>query len=945
MRQKRSRRMVSMLLSLCLIIAFLPTTAFVTGSNTGKSIQLGTSGISAPTEVTDEKGTYYEPNSYIYFGVNSKKDDTPIKWRVLDAEKANDGSTSGMFLLSEYLLDSDLYFHTYPDNIITGYITYQGSDAQAWCIDFASDPSNFSSGEQGAMLGIAKTDSAEDDLFGFSCAEGTLAENDKLFFLSMREVADYLGNYEKAPSLLYENYSHEGCEWWLRTCKNGYSYTDAICVDRWGELWHNLVNYYQYNARPAFNLELSSVLFTSAARQGKEGTLGEFSPISDYSDNEWEITLRDDSRCFSVEEATASGSAGGTITLNYSGAATGSNEYVSVIIEKDGDLTHYGRIMEATSATGTVDIPIPADLADGEYTLHVFSEQYNGAYKTDFASEFSSVTLAVDSLPTLTAGTADRTSGTNATVTFKSNKAGSYYYAVVESGEAVPTIDTTGTAPSCSTTELTISLNGLTGESAKDIYIVVKDANGNESEKLKMTIPAYVEPVYSISVTPTRLDFGSAFIGYTAPAAKTVTVRNTGNQKLKLTPVAATNFEIGTLSKKHLAPNETATFTVQPKPGLVAGSYKETSIISCENYGMLLSFFFKVEAPTYTLTVDLNGGSGNTTGGEYIEGATIDIDAGSRSDHRFAGWTSSNGGSFSDASATSTTFTMPAVDTTITANWQYTGGTSGTGSASSATTYYSLTFDTNGGDELASIRKAEDTTIDLADYIPTREGYEFTGWYPDKNLTTKITVIYLSRNTTIYAGWKEVKEYPSTESTPFTDIKEADWFYEHIKFVYENGLMTGISGTTSEPYSNTNRAQTAVIFYRMEGCPTVKGKSSFTDVKRASGTAWYYDAVTWAQQNGIVEGYGNGKFGPNDSATREQLSAIFYRYANYKVYDVSAKGKLDCFTDKDSISEWAQEAVKWAVGNGIISGRGSKLFAPQGTATRAELAAMLHRFR
>lgn len=102
--------------------------------------------------------------------------------------------------------------------------------------------------------------------------------------------------------------------------------------------------------------------------------------------------------------------------------------------------------------------------------------------------------------------------------------------------------------------------------------------------------------------------------------------------------------------------------------------------------------------------------------------------------------------------------------------------------------------------------------------------------------------------------------------------------------------------------------------------------------------------MTWAQQNGIMGGYGDGKFGPNDPVTREQLASIFYRYAQYKGYDVTATGSLDSFTDKGSASAWAQEAIKWAVGNGIMGGKENNLLDPKGTATRAEIAAMLHRF-
>ena len=347
----------------------------------------------------------------------------------------------------------------------------------------------------------------------------------------------------------------------------------------------------------------------------------------------------------------------------------------------------------------------------------------------------------------------------------------------------------------------------------------------------------------------------------------------------------------------------------------------------------------KITIPAiYTLTVNLNGGSGNTTGGVYPAGEVVNIDAGSRSNYRFDRWTSSNGGSFASASSASTTFTMPAADTTITANWEYNGGGSTGGST---TDYYRLTFDTNGGSEIASILRAEYTTVDLSDYKPTREGYEFTGWYADEDLTDKITSIRLTRNTTIYAGWKEIKDNPSTGfENPFTDVSESDWFYEDVMFVFANDLMVGTSDTTFSPEISTSRAMIAVTLWRMEGKPEPKGANPFTDVENG---AWYTKAITWANENGIAEGYGNGCFQPETPVTREQLAAFFYRYAEYKGYDITISGSLDRFNDKDNVSEWAKDTMAWAVGYGLIGGKDNNMLDPQGEATRAEVATIFFR--
>lgn len=944
---KPKRKIISLLLAICLVAGLLPQVAFAAGTDTGKAIQLVDNGTAANISGGQADN--------IYFGT---WEENPIKWRVLD-DQTNTGG-SGLFLLSDALLGTGSFGDVYFDNSGNGSNVWQGSTAQDWCRTFYNG--NFSEGEQGAVLATTKSDGAFTSStysVPFAASENIL-NGDKVFFLSAEEAENSAYGFTDDNTRI-ANYGNSAVVWWLRS-PIAYNTDFAGAVFNSGDVNYLIVRAF-CAARPAFNLDLNSVLFTSAAEGGKipaangGGNQGgeaadAIFEIGDYDGNEWKLTLLDDSREFGVTEETASGKPGDTITLNYTGAATGANEYISVIIADKSGAQYYGRVAQTNNASGQIKIKIPASLAEGTYTLNVFSEQYNGGENddtklTDYASAFEAVTLNVSSdttAPTLTGGGATRTSETAATVKFTSNEAGSYYYTVVESGAAEPDVSTSGTGTACDTTEQTISLTSLAGAGAKDIYIVVKDAAGNISGKLKIEIPAYVAPSYGISADPSALDFGSAMEGYSsAPAAQTVTITNTGNQTITLNQPTATDFNIGTLSTTDLAAGGTATFTVQPKTGLTAGNHSETLTISGSNGAsaqVAISFTVTETAPaTYTLTVELNGGSGATAGGEYAEGAVININAGSRSNYHFDGWTTSNGGSFSDASSASTTFTMPAANTTITANWKYNGG-GGTGG--STTDYYRLTFETNGGSAIASIRRAEYTTVDLSGYKPTREGYDFTGWYADKGLTDKITSIRLTRNTTVYAGWEEKKENPSTGfENPFTDVSENDWFYDDVMFVLANDLMVGTSDNTFDPYGTTTRAMVATTIWRMEGKPEPEGDNPFTDVKNGE---WYTDAIVWANENGIAVGYGNNLFGTNDPVTREQLAAFFYRYAEYKGYDTEITGSLDRFADKDDISEWAQEAMAWAVGYGIFEGRDNGMLDPQGNATRAEFAAMLHRF-
>ena len=275
---------------------------------------------------------------------------------------------------------------------------------------------------------------------------------------------------------------------------------------------------------------------------------------------------------------------------------------------------------------------------------------------------------------------------------------------------------------------------------------------------------------------------------------------------------------------------------------------------------------------------------------------------------------------------------------------KFAGGSSGSGggggSRKPSVTYYTLHFETNGGSAITDMREENNTRISLTKYVPTRHGYTFIGWYSDHNLTNQVSEVSLTKNMTVYAGWR-ADENPDIVVNPFTDVSEKDWFYNDAMFVYKNGLMLGTSKTLFSPHGTVTRGMMATILWRMEGSLAPKGENSFTDVEAGR---WYADAITWAAENGIFAGYSMDKFGPDDPITREQLTAIFYRYADYKGYKLTITGNLDKFEDADKITDYAKTVMQWAVGNGLIKGKSENLLDPQGTATRAEISAMLHRF-
>ena len=179
----------------------------------------------------------------------------------------------------------------------------------------------------------------------------------------------------------------------------------------------------------------------------------------------------------------------------------------------------------------------------------------------------------------------------------------------------------------------------------------------------------------------------------------------------------------------------------------------------------------------------------------------------------------------------------------------------------------------------------------------------------------------------------------SVTVVPFVDVQPDDWYIDVVKYALENGLMTGVSETEFAPDLATTRGMVASVLYRLEGGPEAED-AGFSDV---SADAWYADAVNWAASVGVVAGYGDA-FGANDAITREQLAAILCNYAAYKGEDVSSGAALDGYSDAASVSDWAGESVEWAVAEGLLSGVTNNELAPQGSATRAQVAAMLQRF-
>ena len=417
-----------------------------------------------------------------------------------------------------------------------------------------------------------------------------------------------------------------------------------------------------------------------------------------------------------------------------------------------------------------------------------------------------------------------------------------------------------------------------------------------------------------------------------APTEFTITMKTDGN---------------GTASASHAKAivGTEITLTATPKTGY---HFKEWQVISggvtikdnkflMPSANVEVKAIFEKDAPPapteFIVTFDGNGGTPSVGSMTTTNQKLTSLPSASRSgSYSFDGWYTEKSGGIKI-----TKDTVFHANTTVYAHWTYIGGGGG---YNPPVTYYTLRFETGGGSDIPSVREAYNTYIDLTKYVPTWRGHTFIGWYTERSLMNKVSGVYLTKDMTVYAGWR-VDENPGTGANPFTDVSEKDWFYGDVMFVYENGLMLGTSKTLFSPHGTATRGMMATILWRMEGSPAPKGKNSFTDVEAGK---WYADAITWTAENGIFAGYGKDKFGPDDPITREQLAAIFYRYADYKGYDLTVKGNLDKFKDADKITDYAKTAMQWAVGSGLVKGKSGNLLDPQGTVTRAEIAAMLHRF-
>ena len=504
----------------------------------------------------------------------------------------------------------------------------------------------------------------------------------------------------------------------------------------------------------------------------------------------------------------------------------------------------------------------------------------------------------------------------------------------------------------------TVEGGTVTAVGVGETTIRVTTEEGNYTATCKVTV---TQSTYSISADTTALNFGSVYTGYAQPAARTVTVENTGNQPLTLTqPASTSSFDVGTLSKTALAAGETATITVQPKAGLSVGTYDETLTISGDNdvsASVGLSFVVAQRSSS--------GGTPSKTPSQQAtdkieaakDGSTVEITlrtSQTKLDKEVFAALAGRDVTLEISLSNGVTWTVNGLD--IPENAKLSDLDLGV-TLDASTIPASVVNAITGAVDTIQLSLKHDGAFGFtmtlsAPLGKTNAGYWANLYYYNEDsrelefqaadkIASDGTASFPFDHASDYAIVIDDESHEPVE-LPFTDVPEDAWYADAAAYVYKHGLMAGTSATTFAPEVTTSRAMIATILWRMAGSPVVNYAMTYTDVAQGQ---WYSEAVRWATSEGVVTGYGNGLFGTNDPITREQFAAMLWRYAQTEDYDVSVGEDTNIlsYTDAFDVAEYAIPAMQWACGAGILEGNAGHLY-PQGDATRAQIATMLMRF-
>lgn len=982
------KRILSILLCLCMAACMLPTVAFA--ADTGKAIQLGTNALN--------KNVNTEAAPTVYFGQDHGNN--PAAWRVIGYDGSGVAGAQGdMTLLAagtmgEAAFDSVNYSSEYaPSELKTAIDALEAklTTEENAAVKKRTLASGSYNGENTDCVAGAQVDNAV--FWPLSIAEAHAVNQD------LRIV-----NKEHTNWAMYH--------WWLRSpCKLSSS---AAVVHGNGEVLDDGMYHTsdEFGVRPAFNLNLNAVLFTSAAVDGKPD--GGLTPISEHTGNEWKLTLLDNSRNFAVTETTASGNPGDPLTLHYSGATTGTNEYISVILADNSGAKYYGRVAQPTEATGTVEIEIPSDLAPGSYTLKVFSEQYNGDRKTDYASNFTNIALTagkqVDEQFALTCGSTYYfdLSGAGIPGTANSNLPDNTlrYVPFTYAG----TVDAYKLTSAMATTEeyaqqnkyphslfiadynVTHKINWDDLNTANLIFGKDYAASGvdytlrapsvgsrytgsgesqrgtpqsNEWDRVLDKDDGYIKnrnKVYSWGQDTTNFGRGfRAVRGYYSarhwyyysssyqnvdlgfrPVLEVPNPGSPGSDGLKAVTLDLGGGKLGgSTDTIQIIVKNGSKFTAPASDGLTrpdgnTGSYFKWLGSDGNLYApgesvpkVVTTLTAQWTANQYAITYDLAGGTVEGNPNTYtIETVAFTLKNPTKSGYTFTGW--SGTGLDGENNMTVTIPTGSTGNRIYTAHWRYNG-------SGHSYSYYTIKATAGAGGAISpsgnvSVREGRDRTFT----ITPDKGYAVANVKIDGKSIGAVksyTFENVRRNHAIEVIFTKANGNPQTGV--FVDVATGSYYEDAVDWAVENGITKGTDDSHFSPDGICTRAQAVTFLWRAAGSPKPETRTMpFTDVPVGS---YYYDAVLWAVENGITKGTSDTTFSPNMTCTRAQIVAFLWRSEKSP-----AAGTVNPFADVKSTAYYA-DAVLWAVKENITKGTTSKTFSPNADCTRAQIVTFLWR--
>ena len=801
------KRILSILLTLCMMLCLTPISVFAeeVGTEGSAAIQLGADALSV---LSKNVNTATAPT--VYFGQNHENN--PAAWRVIGYDGNGVTSSQGDITL---LAAGAMGVIPFVDTILNN--EYAPSNLKT-AIDALAE--KLTTEENAAVKKRALTSGSYDGE-NTDCVAGGQVDNAVFWPLSAKE-AIAVNNDLRALEPAHPNWVTTA--WWLRSPGSDKYHLAVVRSD--GSVQYSghtiLIFNNHRTVRPAFNLNLNSVLFASAAVGGKPD--GGLTEVSECSGNEWKLTLLDSRRNFAVTEKTADGYPNDTIMLNYSGATIGKNEYISVILADNNGAQYYGRVAQPTAESGTVEIKIPSDIAPGDYTLKVFNEQYNGDYKTDYASNFTDIALTVENRPeqfTLASGgryyfdlsAMDIPGTVNSNLPDSTLHYVPFTYAGTVDAYSLKNEADKDTTPyehslfiadynvKCSLQRETLAeMNLIYGQTytASNVNYTLRapsvgDHHRNEGEgsglapidnewdTIYQKSADYIKNWYKMrsfgqdigtgNVEGWYLSRGGHFAAQvTFWARPTLPERDTGfrpvlevlnpdtlgSDGLKVVTLDLGGGKLGNSSEDiQIIVKNGSTFTAPASDGLTRPDGNTDSYFmwldgngnSYEPGGSVPADVTELTAqwtaPTYAVTLNTNGGTiadgKDVTGYTYGVGATLPTDV-TRTGYTFKGW-------YDNENLTGSPVT--AIGGAETGNKEYW--------AKWEINQYTITFDTNGGSEIAPITQDYGTEI-TAPADPTRKGYTFKGW--DKEIPKTMP----AENMTVKAQW-EINQYTITFDT------------------------------------------------------------------------------------------------------------------------------------------------------------------------------------